>query len=143
MFCKIINYDSYTYKVDFFHDTILGSYLKETPSILDKNYNEWIEGDNYDQNKFPNQNRKYFQLPHIYKERIKQIGKIITSMGGGYCSIDLMKSNDGFKAIELNISEIATKFAWQTKPEQYSNNFARGIINVCNDYSLIHSTRKN
>ena len=58
-------------------------------------------------------------------------------MGGGYCSIDLMKSKNGYKAIELNISEIATKYTWQTKPKKYSNNFAHGIMNMCNDYSLI------
>lgn len=137
VFCKIINFDSFTYKVDFFHDKILGSYVKETPSILNQNYTEWIKGDNKDQNCFPNQNRRYFHLPKIYRDKLKQIGKIITSMGGGYCSIDLMKSKNGYKAIELNISEIATKYTWQTKPKKYSKNFANGIMNMCNDYSLI------
>ena len=49
-------------------------------------------------------------------------------------SIDLMKTSEGFKAIELNISEIATKHTWLVRPNQTAMNFSRGILNLWQDY---------
>ncbi len=137
LFCPIITENPYTYKVDFFHNKILGSYIKQTPSVLNENYFDWIHGDNKDQLQFPNQNRSYFYLPFDIKSKIINLGKKITHLGGGYSSIDLMKTSDGYKAIELNISEIATKYTWLTRPVQYSKNFSKAILNLCNDYDLI------
>jgi hypothetical protein len=133
--CKIITHDPQTYKVDFFYDTILGSYVKETPSILDPQFPEWIAGDNRDQRDFPHQNRRFFQLPGDLEADIRKLGRVIISIGGGYSSIDLMKDRDGFRIIELNTSNISTKYGWLERPGQYSMNFAEGLSRLWDQIS--------
>lgn len=137
VFCRIMTHDPHTYKVDFFHNVILASYKKETPSVLDPKYSSWVTGDNRNQLDFPHQNRQFFYLPENIGKKIRSLGKTITSIGGGYASIDLMKTREGFKAIELNISEIATKYTWLMRPKQSAMNFTRGILNLWQDYSSV------
>lgn len=133
LFCSIITDDPHTYKVDFFHDTILGSYVKETPFVLAPHFRQWIVGDNREQRDFPHQNRHFFPLSPPWQAMIARLGRALADAGGGYSSIDLMRSADEFRAIELNTTHVSTKYGWLERPEQYAREFSTGLRRLWRD----------
>jgi len=138
VFCRLITHDPQTYKVDVFHDVVLGSYVKETPSILDPRFPEWIAGDIRNQHDFPHQNRHFFELPDDLEAAFRKLGRTLTSLGGGYSSIDMMNSPEGFRIIELNTSNVATEFSFLEDPDGYSANFAEGLFRLWSEITAGH-----
>jgi len=133
--CRLITHDPHTYKVDLFHDVVLGAYVKETPSVLDPSFPEWIAGDIRNQHDFPHQNRHFFEVPRDLEAGFRKLGRSLTSLGGGYSSVDMMRSADGFRVIELNTSNVATEFSFLEAPDEYSTNFSQGLLRLWNEIS--------
>lgn len=133
--CRLLTHDPHTYKVDLFHDVVLGAYVKETPSILDPRFPEWIAGDIRNQHDFPHQNRRFFDVPNELEAGLRTVGRTLTSLGGGYASVDLMNAGDGLRIIELNTSNVATEFSFLERPDEYSASFSEGLLRLWDEIS--------
>ena len=122
IYCEILEEDFNTYKIHVLYDTIIYEYYIETPNILHGKFD------------ITKCNKKYFEFPEIIKKKSTNLGiELFKKYNIGEFSIDFMKKNNRFIAIEINTGNTAiNRKLLDTTKSKYIYNYIKGISNIVN-----------
>lgn len=118
LFMEFLPGDPLTYKIDAFAGTVLGSWILPTRHMKEPDWQVIHDVNVY-----------WFDPPAETIEAISAVSKRLLDYGAGYVSFDLMRTESGFRIIEMNTCGVGTSI-WKYFPEPYARNYARAILNT-------------
>jgi phenylacetate-CoA ligase len=118
LFMEFLAGDPFTYKIDAFGGTVLGSWILPTRHMKEPDWQVI-----YDTNVY------WFDPPVETVQAISAVSRRLLPHGAGYVSFDLMRTDDGFRIIEMNTCGVGTSI-WKYFPERYAANYSQAILDT-------------
>ncbi len=118
LFMEFLGDDPATYKVDAFAGRILNGWIFPTRSMLLADW-QVIEQPRF----------RAFEVPPDLADRLTAASTALLAYGVGYASFDLMRTDRGFRLIEVNSCGASTA-PWNDWPDCYADAYCEAIAQV-------------